>query len=172
MTNPAQLRAEADAADRQADVIYDRIHAAAVPDAFGARPLIPAGREADAARAGELRSKARFLREEAADLDLARAPAPKPKTVAPDSRGGAASPPLSSTGAGVGSTPPPPPPAKKPDPAAEIEAAVKRILASDGPAEVLPSGDAEVDAVAARIAASDAEVQDEADAIAERIAAA
>lgn len=55
-----------------------------------------------------------------------------------------------STGAGVGSTP------KQPaaDPAAEIEAVAQRILASDGPADVPPSGDPELDAVAARIAAS------------------
>lgn len=60
-----------------------------------------------------------------------------------------------------------------PDPAAEIEAAAQRILASDGPAEVPPSDNPAVDAVAARIAASDCDdCADSADAVAKRIAAA
>lgn len=173
MSTPAQLRAEADTADCQADAIFARIDAAsaaAKPDAFGNRPLVPTGHEADAAHASELRQTARVLRQEATEIE-AESSAPRPSTKASGSviAGGSVADPIAPVaGAGIGNTPPPAP---APDPEAEIDAAAKRILASDGPAQVPASGDADVDAVAKRIAASDIadDGEADADAIAERI---
>lgn len=94
-------------------------------------------------------------------------PIQKAAGISSSSGGLVASPAPVSTGVGAGSTPE----QAATDPAADIEAVAKRILASDGPATLAP-GDPEVDALAARIAASDCEAEDTANAIAKRIAAA
>ncbi len=116
----SELLAEAGRADRQADAIFAAINAksdARPADYLGRRPLIPAGCEADAERASNLRREARWLRAEARDT-IESAPASSSKT-------GVIDPPAT-----------PPPAAVRPAPAAGIPFKPKQVPAVD-PVEAL-----------------------------------
>jgi hypothetical protein len=83
------MLAQAAEADRAADAIFDAMDAAGTPDRFGFRPVIPAGFEANAERASDLRRRARCLRADAAEIvqdsapRTAITPAKPPAAVAP-----------------------------------------------------------------------------------------
>jgi hypothetical protein len=67
--NSAQLLAQADDADRQADAIFSRLDAARqteTPDWRGFRPIVPVGWESRAQDASNLRRRAEWFRAEAA----------------------------------------------------------------------------------------------------------
>lgn len=129
---PATLLAEAAKADASADAIFAAMDAAGTPDRFGARPIIPAGFEAQAERASDLRRRARCLREEAEEI--ARASATPPTAKAP------AAAPLAARAPIPESTAPAPAPVF---PGAAgvvdtVEIVARRILNSDIPDSAVP----------------------------------
>ena len=140
MTRDALL-AEAAAADRKADALCNEIEAAhmtVAPDAFGNRPLTPAGYEGQSVEASDLRRQATYLRAEAGEASptMATSPVrlPAPKTPAPA-------------------------PPKPFAPAETVESVARRILASGSTAEgsvpfPRPSAVDPVEAVVARILAA------------------
>lgn len=137
------LLAQAAEADHAADAIFAKMHAAAKPDRYGSRPLIPAGFEAEAEQASDLRRRARRFRAEADEMRAEAAPvAPQPS---PPSRPVA--------------KPRPPAAADKVTPAETAETVAARILASDSvapgeaiaPAKPGAAGVETVDATVARI---------------------
>lgn len=123
--NRAELLAQADAADREADRIFERIDAkrGTLPaDYMGRRPLIPEGCDAEAQRASDLRREARHLRAEVDEMTPAVQPTPRP-----GAHSASVPPPLMnspSPAAGLPSKP-------KQEPAVDpVEAAVARIMAA------------------------------------------
>jgi hypothetical protein len=83
---PSSLLAQAAEADHAADNIFAKMHAAAKPDRYGSRPLIPAGFEAEAVHASDLRRRAERLRAEAGEMraeatPVAPSPSPAPAAI-------------------------------------------------------------------------------------------
>lgn len=81
--------ADAKAADREADRLFEEIDAARKTDSFGSRPIIPHGFEGLAERASDLRRRARSFRADASELRAGALvaatsdpPAPAPATSA------------------------------------------------------------------------------------------
>lgn len=86
--NRAQLLAQADDADRQADGIFARLdiaRQAEAPDWRGCRPIVPAGWESRAQDACDLRRRAEWLRAEAAAVVVPAIPKSAVAALAPPS---------------------------------------------------------------------------------------
>lgn len=163
MMNAPILLAQAAEADREADAIFEAMDAARKPDRVGSRPLIPAGFEATAERASDLRRHARQFRADAAEIVQDSAPRPV-----------AASLPSSVTKARDTT------PAKPFAPTETAESVADCILNSDSAAAsraspLAPAAAETVEAISARALGSDgaeAESDMEVDAVGKRIAAA
>lgn len=125
-----ELRAEAVAADREADAILAKVDAAR----GGSNVLRPAGFERELEQASDLRRRARALRAEAAEIALESAPSPV--AVAAASTMTASSPNSVST-AGAVALPLPSTPAAE-DHQETVEAVATRIINSDLPDSAAP----------------------------------